>query len=66
MIAEVQADLTGHGITVETHESFDIYQSTKKIEISGNGFVDGVKVNNCPVHRIISRDLYSYGVRIAS
>lgn len=44
MIAEVQADLTGHGITVETHESFDIYQSTKQIAISGNGFVDGVKV----------------------
>lgn len=44
VIAEVQADLTGHGITVETHESFDIYQSTKQIAISGNGFVDGVKV----------------------
>lgn len=44
MIAEVQADLTGHGITVVTHDSFDIYQSTKQIVISGAGFVDGVKV----------------------
>lgn len=44
MIAEVQADLTGHGITVVSHESFDIYQSTKQIIISGDGFVDGVKV----------------------
>ena len=44
MIAEIQADLTGHGVTVESHETFDIYQSTKQIKIQGDGFVDGIKV----------------------
>lgn len=41
VVAMVQADLDGHGITVANHESLRIYQSTKSIEIIGSGFVDG-------------------------
>eukprot|EP00752_Nemacystus_decipiens_P008845 g7893.t1 len=44
VIAEIQADLEGHGVSVQSHESFDIYQSTKSIQIAGEGFVDGIKV----------------------
>lgn len=45
MIAEVQADRDGHGITAENHESFPIYQSTKQIQIRGTGFRDGMKAS---------------------
>lgn len=48
VIAEVQADRDGHGITVENHESLDIYQSTKQIQISGTGFKEGTKVHPPP------------------
>eukprot|EP00903_Cladosiphon_okamuranus_P014061 g13069.t1 len=44
VIAEIQADLDGHGVSVQSHESLDIYQSTKSIEIQGSGFVDNMKV----------------------
>lgn len=45
VIAEVQADLDGHGVTVENHESLDIYQSTKSIKIAGSGFADSTKAS---------------------
>lgn len=45
VIAEVQADLDGHGITVQNHESLDIYQSTKSIKIAGSGFLENTKVS---------------------
>ena len=44
VIAEIQADLEGHGVSVQSHESLDIYQSDKSIQIAGSGFVDGIKV----------------------
>lgn len=44
VVAEVQADLEGHGITVETHDEINMYQSTKKLEIIGKGFQPGTKV----------------------
>ncbi|CBN78994.1 peptidase S1 and S6, chymotrypsin/Hap [Ectocarpus siliculosus] len=44
VIAEVQADLDHHGVTVQGHESLDLYQSSKSFQISGSGFVDGTKV----------------------
>lgn len=44
IVAEVQADLEGHGITVDSHEALDIYQSTSKVKVTGDGFKDGVKV----------------------
>ena len=44
IVAEVQAHLEGHGVTVNSHETLDIYQSTKKLQITGEGFKDGVKV----------------------
>lgn len=47
VIAEIQADLDGHGVSVQSHESLDIYQSTKSIEIKGSGFVDNMKVCVC-------------------
>lgn len=45
VIAEVQADLSGHGVSVQSHESLDIYQSTKSIQITGSGFVDDMKAS---------------------
>lgn len=44
VIAEIQADLSGHGVSVQSHESLDIYQSEKSIQITGSGFVDNMKV----------------------
>lgn len=44
VIAEVQADLEAHGITVEDHDAINIYQSTKELKISGNGFLSDTKV----------------------
>lgn len=41
VVAMVQAELSGRGITVDNHEILSIYQSTKSIEITGSGFVDG-------------------------
>ncbi|KAG5177614.1 peptidase S1 and S6, chymotrypsin/Hap [Tribonema minus] len=38
IIAEVQADREGHGVTVETHVEKHIYQSTPTLEIDGVGF----------------------------
>lgn len=46
VIAEVQADDEAHGITVEDHESIDIYQSTKELKISGQGFLPDTKVRH--------------------
>ena len=45
VIAEIQADLSGHGVSVQSHESLDIYQSTKSIQIAGSGFVDNIKAS---------------------
>lgn len=45
VIAEVQADLAGHGMSVMSHEELDIYQSTPEIKISGSGFLDGTKAS---------------------
>lgn len=45
VIAEIQADLSGHGVSVQSHESLDIYQSTKSIQIAGSGFVDNMKAS---------------------
>ncbi|CAN0352196.1 unnamed protein product, partial [Hapterophycus canaliculatus] len=45
VIAEIQADLEGHGVKVDTHESLDIYQSTKSIKITGSGFVEDIKAS---------------------
>lgn len=44
IVAEVQAHLEGHGVTVNSHEALVIYQSTKKLRVTGEGFKDGVKV----------------------
>ncbi|CAN0190438.1 unnamed protein product, partial [Ectocarpus fasciculatus] len=44
IIAEVQADLDHFGVTVQGHESLDLYQSSKSFQVSGSGFVDGTKV----------------------
>lgn len=43
VIAEIQADLEGHGVSVQTHEEMDIYQSTPTLEISGAGFLTNTK-----------------------
>ena len=40
-IAEMQADLEGHGISVNSHEDINIYQSSKVLAISGSGFRTG-------------------------
>eukprot|EP00752_Nemacystus_decipiens_P008401 g7511.t1 len=37
-IAEMQADMKGHDISVENHEEVSMYQSTKVLTISGSGF----------------------------
>ncbi|CAN0006055.1 unnamed protein product, partial [Laminaria digitata] len=37
-IAEMQADMKGHGISVETHEEINLYQSTQSLAIAGKGF----------------------------
>lgn len=50
VIAEVQADDEAHGITVEDHESIDIYQSTKELKISGQGFLTDTKVRHQYFH----------------
>ena len=41
MIAEMQADMKGHGISVETHEEINLYQSTQSLAIAGKGFKAG-------------------------
>ena len=46
-VAEVQADLGAHGVTVETTSDKRLYQSSKTLTILGNGFNDtGVKGAN--------------------
>ena len=43
-IAEMQSDLNGHDISVETHENINIYQSAKNLAIAGTGFRPGESV----------------------
>ncbi|CAM9721966.1 unnamed protein product [Ascophyllum nodosum] len=43
-VAVVQANLEGHGITVNSHEEINIYQSTKRLHVSGAGFKEGLMV----------------------
>lgn len=40
-IAELQADMEGHGISVETHEDISMYQSTSFLTVAGAGFKPG-------------------------
>eukprot|EP00752_Nemacystus_decipiens_P018630 g16704.t1 len=44
VVAEVQADLGGHGVSAQSHDRLHIYQSTKSIQIAGEGFFDGILV----------------------
>ena len=46
-MAVVQANLEGHGITVNSHEEINIYQSTKRLHVSGEGFKEGLMVGIC-------------------
>lgn len=54
IVAEIQADLEGHGVTVNSHEALDIYQSTKELQITGEGFKDGVKVTSEALGKAVS------------
>lgn len=44
-IAEMQSDLKGHDISVETHEDINIYQSAKNLAIAGTGFRPGKRTS---------------------
>lgn len=45
VVAEVQAELDKGGITVISNGMLSIYQSTKRIQVSGSGFKPGMKVS---------------------
>lgn len=44
VVAEVQTDNDKHDVSVQSHEEINIYQSTKTLQISGTGFLPGMKV----------------------
>lgn len=46
MVAEVQADLGPHGVTVESSPDTRIYQSTPTFQISGSGFNTTTAINS--------------------
>jgi len=46
LIAEVQADLEGHGVSVVTNIDKKVYQSTEELKIEGSGFRTAEKGQN--------------------
>lgn len=61
MVAEVQANLEGHdvSISVQGHEDINLYQSTPTLLINGNGFAQDTKVRNKNAHDTITAVCHS-------